>query len=66
MSVTTLPDLASGYDIPPRQVAEFQRQGHTLLRRLASSEEAAAYRGVIRRRNAWRPSPGKHLSAAST
>ena len=47
MSVTTLPDLASGYDIPPRQVAEFQRQGHTLLRRLASSEEAAAYRGVI-------------------
>ena len=47
MSVTTLPDLASAYAVPAERVAEFQRQGHILLRSLASAEEVAAYRDVI-------------------
>lgn len=47
MSVTNLPDLAAGYDVSAEQVAEFQRNGHILLRSIVSSEEVAAYRGVI-------------------
>jgi ectoine hydroxylase-related dioxygenase (phytanoyl-CoA dioxygenase family) len=47
MSATILPDLAASYDVSPEQVAEFQRNGHILLRRIASSEEVAAYRSVI-------------------
>ncbi len=47
MNVRILPDLAAGYDVSSEQVAEFQRKGHILLRRIASSEEVAAYRSVI-------------------
>ncbi len=47
MNVRILPDLAAGYDVSSEQVAEFQRKGHILLRRVASSEEVAAYRSVI-------------------
>jgi len=47
MSVRILPDLAASYDVSSEQVAEFQRKGHILLRRVASSDEVAAYRTVI-------------------
>jgi ectoine hydroxylase-related dioxygenase (phytanoyl-CoA dioxygenase family) len=47
MSVTILPDLAANYHVSSEQVSEFQRKGHILLRRIASSEEVAAYRSVI-------------------
>jgi hypothetical protein len=47
MSVTMPPELAAGYDVPREQVAEFQRNGHILLRGVASSQEVAAYRSVI-------------------
>ena len=47
MSVATLPDLTAGYDVPVEQVTEFQREGHILLRGVASFEEVAAYRSVI-------------------
>ena len=43
----TLPDLGSGYNVSAVQAAQFQRNGHILLRRVASSEEVAAYRTVI-------------------
>lgn len=42
-----LPDLAAGYDVSSEQVADFQRNGHLLLRSVASSQEVAAYRSVI-------------------
>jgi ectoine hydroxylase-related dioxygenase (phytanoyl-CoA dioxygenase family) len=47
MSTTVLPDLASKYEIPPARVAEFRRDGHLLLRQVATPDEAAAYRGII-------------------
>jgi len=47
MSVATLPELTAGYAVPVEQITEFQRKGHILLRGVASSEEVAAYRGVI-------------------
>jgi len=47
MSATILPELAASFEVSPEQVAEFQRNGHILLRRIASSEEVAAYRSVI-------------------
>ena len=42
-----LPDLVASYDVLPEQVARFQRDGHILLRSVASSEEVVAYRSVI-------------------
>ncbi len=42
-----LPDLAGEYDVPVRLAAGFRKQGHVLLRSVASAEEAAAYREVI-------------------
>jgi hypothetical protein len=47
MNAARLPDLTSSYDVPAQQAAEFRRQGHILLRGVASPEEAAAYRSVI-------------------
>ncbi len=47
MSIEILPDLASDYEIPAAQIADFQCRGHILLRGVASSEEMAAYRAVI-------------------
>lgn len=47
MSITTLPELTAGFEVSDEQVAEFQSNGHILLRGVASAEEVAAYRGVI-------------------
>lgn len=47
MSLPTLPALTSDYDLLPEQVDELQRNGHILLRNVASAEEVAAYRMVI-------------------
>jgi len=41
------PDLAAVYEVSAEQAAMFRRDGHVLLARLASAEEAAAYREVI-------------------
>ncbi|MGD0361714.1 MAG: phytanoyl-CoA dioxygenase family protein [Bryobacteraceae bacterium] len=40
-------DLTSEYGLLPEQIDEFQRNGHILLRNVASAEEVAAYRMVI-------------------
>ena len=42
-----LPALSSDYAIAPDQIASFRRDGHILLRGLASSEEISVYRPVI-------------------
>ncbi len=42
-----LPDLDASYDISAGQATDFQRDGHILLRGVASSEEVAAYRPII-------------------
>lgn len=47
MNAHMLPDLAAPYYISAGRIAEFQRQGHILLRDVASVEEMAAYRTVI-------------------
>lgn len=46
-SVDELPDLSDEYSLAPEKVAAFQRDGHILLRGLASPEEMAAYRMAI-------------------
>jgi len=56
----SLPDLAQEYPLSPEQVAAFQRDGHILLRGVASQEEVAAYRpfiaeAVARRNRETRP-----------
>lgn len=43
----TLPELSSIYPVAAAQAAEFRRDGHILLRGVASAEEIAAYRPVI-------------------
>ncbi len=47
MATTNLPDLAQDYALSPDQIACFQRDGHLLLRGVASSDEIAAYRPAI-------------------
>ncbi len=42
-----LPDLSSNYPVPPEEIVRFRRDGHVLLRGVATSEEVAAYRPVI-------------------
>src|SRR6185436_18114752 len=42
-----LPDLSSDYAVPADRVAEFEREGHTVLRAVCTREEIAAYRPVI-------------------
>lgn len=42
-----LPDLASEYALSPDQIAGFGRDGHVLLRGVASSSEVSAYRGAL-------------------
>ncbi len=42
-----LPDLRRDYPLTPAQVAQFQRDGHILLRGLATPAEVAAYRPLI-------------------
>ena len=38
------PDLASTYDLSPNQTARYQRDGHVLLRGVASADELRIYR----------------------
>jgi len=47
MSAAALPDLNATYHVTPHQADEFQRNGHVLLRAIASPQEIAAYRAVI-------------------
>jgi|GEM_PF-6411544 len=42
-----LPDLSSDHLLTPAQIAQFQRDGHILLRGLAARAEVAAYRPLI-------------------
>jgi ectoine hydroxylase-related dioxygenase (phytanoyl-CoA dioxygenase family) len=42
-----LPDLAGQHEIPQSTVEAFQRDGHAVVRGLATAEEVAAYRPVI-------------------
>jgi ectoine hydroxylase-related dioxygenase (phytanoyl-CoA dioxygenase family) len=44
---STLPELASDYPLTKQQIVQFQRDGHILLRGLATKDEIAAYRPVI-------------------
>ena len=46
-STTVLPDLDNNFEIANDQIAAFQKEGHTLVRGLATKEEMAAYRPVI-------------------
>lgn len=45
--LTALPDLASDYPLSPEHAASYRRDGHVLLREVASADEVAAYRPVI-------------------
>jgi hypothetical protein len=47
VKVANLPDLSASYDVSAEQSAGFQRDGHILLRSVASAEEVAAYRIAI-------------------
>lgn len=47
MNATILPELDSAYDVTAEQAAEFRRNGHVLLRGVASPDEITAYRRVI-------------------
>src|SRR5690348_13714837 len=42
-----LPDLSGDYPLSPTQIADFQRNGHILLRGVCSHEEIAVYRDVL-------------------
>ena len=44
---STLPELASDYPLTKQQIVQFQRDGHILLRGVATKDEIAAYRPVI-------------------
>lgn len=44
---STLPDLSSPYVVTPDQAAAYRRDGHVLLRGVASPAEVAAYRPAI-------------------
>lgn len=47
MSAASLPDLSGLYDVTREQHDRYQRDGHILLRGVATPEEVAAYRDVI-------------------
>ena len=47
LRATTLPPLDDPRELDPAIVAGFERDGHTVVRGLASADEAAAYRPVI-------------------
>ena len=42
-----MPDLTSDYHVSPQQVADYRKNGHALMRGLATIEEIAAYRPVL-------------------
>ncbi|MGH7145493.1 MAG: phytanoyl-CoA dioxygenase family protein [Planctomycetota bacterium] len=46
-TTATLPDLSSDDKLTPEQIAQFQRDGHILLRGVLSPAEVAAYKPVI-------------------
>ncbi|HZO90205.1 MAG TPA: phytanoyl-CoA dioxygenase family protein [Chthonomonadaceae bacterium] len=46
-SLDTLPALSGDYPLAEEQIAQFQRDGHILLRGICSPEEIAAYRPVL-------------------
>jgi hypothetical protein len=46
-TITALPDLALDYPVTPEQIACYERDGHFLLRYVASAAEVAAYRPHI-------------------
>jgi len=46
-TVVSLPDLSEPYRLSPAQIAQYQRDGHILLRGVASADEVAAYRPCI-------------------
>ena len=48
MSVSTLPDLTTSYAVPPEAVSAYARDGHVLLRGVATPGEATAYGAVVR------------------
>lgn len=45
----TLPELDGEYPLGPEAIRDFRRDGHLLLRRVATPEEVAAYRPVLLR-----------------
>ncbi len=47
MNLAVLPDLAQDYELSADRVARYQRDGHILLRGVASPAEIAAYRPAI-------------------
>lgn len=47
MNATNLPELNGNYGVPVELAAQFRRDGHVLLRGVASAGEMAVYRGVI-------------------
>ncbi|GHO74836.1 SnoK [Ktedonobacter sp. SOSP1-85] len=46
-NISALPDLTKEYALTASQIADFQQNGHILLRNVASSDEVTAYRSVI-------------------
>lgn len=48
MARATLPELDSAHVLPPAATGQFRDQGHVRLEHLATSDEVAAYRDVIR------------------
>lgn len=46
-TLSHLPELSSSYALTPEQIASYRRNGHILLRGVASAEEIASYRPVI-------------------
>ncbi len=48
-TLSALPDLSEAYPISEEQRAQYQRDGHIVIRNLASADEVAAYRPHISR-----------------
>jgi ectoine hydroxylase-related dioxygenase (phytanoyl-CoA dioxygenase family) len=46
-TINPLPDLSGAYPLTETQIADFQRNGHVLLRGVCSPTEIAAYRPVL-------------------
>ncbi len=46
-TIADLPDLSSDYSLTPQQIADYQRDGHILLRGVCSPEEIAVYRRIL-------------------
>jgi ectoine hydroxylase-related dioxygenase (phytanoyl-CoA dioxygenase family) len=46
-TLNTLPSLTETYPVSPEQITEFERNGHILLRNVATTEEITSFRPVI-------------------